>query len=57
MTSKKKPEPPLIDERHDRLVETPGDKETPVEDDVEQADDDLNDDNENHDHDEDDHAA
>ena len=57
MTSKKKPEPPLIDERHDRLVETPGDKETPVEDDVEQADDDLNDDNENHDHDEVDHAA
>lgn len=30
MTSKKKPEPPLIDERHDRLVETPGDKKTPV---------------------------
>ena len=42
MSGKKKPAPPLIDERHDRLVESPEPKETPVEDDVEQAEDDLN---------------
>ncbi|MDO9381662.1 MAG: hypothetical protein Q7T86_02245 [Hyphomicrobiaceae bacterium] len=41
MNDKKKPEPPLVDDRHDRLIEPLGDKETPIEDDVEQADDDL----------------
>lgn len=44
MSGKKKPEPPLIDEGNDRLVESPEPKETPVEDDVAQAEDDLNDD-------------
>lgn len=44
MTDKKKPKPPLIDDRHDRLIEPLGDKETPVEGDVEQAEDDLDDD-------------
>lgn len=41
MGDNKKPEPPLIDDRHDRLIEPLDDKETPIEDDVEQADDDL----------------
>lgn len=44
MSAKKKPEPPLIDEHHGRFVEQPGPKETPIEDDVEQAEDVLDDD-------------
>lgn len=41
MNEKTKPEPALVDDRHDRLIEPLDDKETPIEDDVEQADDDL----------------
>ena len=44
MNDKRKPEPALVDDRHDRLIEPLGDKETPIEDDVEQADDDLKED-------------
>lgn len=44
MSGKGKPEPPLVDDRHDRLIEPLGNKETPIEDDVEQAEDDLKED-------------